>query len=267
MAPFVLDIAQPMNQTAVRTDLAYGWGLPDRSEALWARTVTGRGPKLPEASVSYQDIGYLTEVGTPGFSVRTLVPLRMLNPEINGNTAGMGDMQLLTKTVMFRGGKWTVTQVNDMWFNTGAAGKGLGTGHISIAPGMLATYQWSDLTCLHAQGKFQFPIAGDPQFAGEILHWGFGLSHLLYDSDTLAVIPTVEAVFSSLLTGQATLYPTGLTRNVDSETMSTLHLGLRTVHDTGGACGLIEFGVSGGLELGAAGWYDGLVRMEFRVLY
>ena len=209
MAPFVLDIARPMNQTALRSDLVYGWGLPDRSEALWARTVNGRGPKLPEAAVSYQDLGYLTEVGTPRFSVRTLVPLRMLNPEINGNTAGMGDMQLLTKTMLLDGGRWTITQVNDMWFNTGAARKGLGTGHISIAPGVLAAYQWSADTCLHAQCKYQFPIAGDPVFAGEILHWGFGLSHLLYDSDTLAVIPTVEAAFSSLLSGQATLYPLG----------------------------------------------------------
>ena len=36
-APFVLDIAQPMNQISFRVDLASGWGHPDRSEAFWAQ--------------------------------------------------------------------------------------------------------------------------------------------------------------------------------------------------------------------------------------
>jgi hypothetical protein len=266
-APFILDIARPMNQTALRGDLVYGWGLPDRSEAFWARTVSGLGPKLPERSVSYQDLAYLTEVGGSNFSVRTVVPLRAVNPEFNGNTAGMGDMQLLTKTVLLNGSRWTLTQVNDVWFNTGAVGKGLGKGHISMAPGLLAAFQWSDTTCVHAQCKYEFPIAADPTFAGEILHWGFGLSHLWYDSDAFAVIPTIEASFISLLTGQATQFPAPVPRPVDGETVSTMHFGVRTVHDTGGDWGLLELGASGGFQWGDNGWYDSMVRLEFRLLY
>ena len=267
MAPFILDIARPMNQTALRVDLVYGWTLPDRSEAFWAQTVSGRGPPLPERSVRYQDIAYLAEIGTPGFSVRTLVPLRMLDPENNTKTTGMGDMQLLTKTVLLNGSKWMLTQVNDVWFNTGAPAKGLGKGHITMAPGLLAAYQRSDTTCLHGQFKFQFPLGGDPDFAGELLHWGVGVSHLWYDSDAFAIIPTIEASFVSFLTGRATQYPEPLTRRVDGETISTMHFGVRTVHDTGGDWGLIELGVSGGFQWGHNGWYDSMMRLEFRLIY
>jgi hypothetical protein len=245
--------------------VASGWGHPDRAEALWARIGT-RGPRWPERAVDYQDVVYLAELGTPTFSVRTLVPLRMLNPEINGNTAGMGDMQLVTKIAMLNGETWKITQVNDFTFNTGAVKKGLGTGHISIAPGLLAGYQWNDETYLHGQLKFQFPIAGDPLFAGEILHWGFGLSHLLYDSDSFAVIPTVEAVFHSILTGQETPFGVPLPQPVDGVTISTLHVGARTVRDIGRDFGLVEFGVSAGFNLGSSGWYDSLVRIECRIL-
>ncbi len=265
-APFVLDIARPMNQTALRFDFAYGWDLPDRSESFWARTVDGPGPSLPERSVDYQDLAFLTEVGTPNFSVRTLVPLRMLNPEENPNTTGMGDMQLLTKTVVLDGDSWTLTQVNDFWFNTGSVRKGLGKGHASMAPGLLGAYEWSETTYLHAQCKFQFPLGGTPDFAGEILHWGFGLSHLWYDSDAFAVIPTVEATFASLLTGRTTLYPEPFTRPVDGETDSSLHFGVRTVYDTPGDFGLFEFGVSAGFQVGGQGGPDSLLRVEFRVL-
>jgi hypothetical protein len=267
MAPFILDIARPMRQTALRIDAAHGWGLPDRSEAFWAKTVNGRGPKLPERSVSYQDIAYLTEVGGSGFSVRTVVPLRILDPEINSNTAGMGDMQLLTKTVLLNGKRWTLTQVNDVWFNTGAVRKGLGKGHISMAPGLVTSFQWTDTTCLHAQCKYEFPIAGDPIFSGQLLHWGFGMSHLWYDSDAFAIIPTIETSFVSFLDGRATLFPAPVTRNVDGETVSTLHLGVRTVHDPGGDWGLLEFGLSGGFQFGGNGWYDSMLRFEFRLLY
>ncbi len=266
-APFVLDIAQPMPHLGLRTDLSGGWGRPDRSEAFWAK-IGGRGPLLPERSVNYQDLAFVSEVGTANASARTLVPLRMLNPDINDNTAGLGDVQLGTKVVLLNGEYWMITQVNDMTFNSGAVKKGLGTGHISIAPGVLASYQWNAETYLHGQVKFQFPIAGDPSFSGELLQWGFGVSHLLYDSDAFAVIPTVEAAFYSFLTGQETAFgPPPQILPVDSVTASTLHFGVRTVRDFGRDFGLVEFGISSGFGLGSAGWYDSLTRIELRILY
>ena len=132
----------------------------------------------------------------------------------------------------------------------------------------MASYKWNDETFLHGQLKFLFPIAGDPQFAGEILEWGFGVSHLLYDSDAFAVIPTIESVFHSLLTGQETLFgPPPRILPVDGVTVSSLHLGVRTVRDFGRDFGLVEFGVSSGIDLGSTGWYDSLVRFELRILY
>ena len=36
--------------------------------------------------------------------------------------------------------------------------------------------------------EFRFPIAGDPLAGGELIRYGFGVSHLWYDTDTIAII-------------------------------------------------------------------------------
>jgi hypothetical protein len=43
-----------------------------------------------------------------------------------------------------------------------------------------------------------------------------------------------------------------------------VHPGLRFVWDTCGDCGLLEFGISGALDMGSSGWYENLLRIEFR---
>jgi len=270
-APFVIDIAQPMNHFAFRTDAAYGWKLPDRAELLFARpaSLDGTGPDAIERSVDFQDLNFISEIGTPGLSVRTVVPVRVLDPEIGPNTAGLGDIQLCTKTRLLGGQAWTITQINNFFFASGCVGKGLGTGHTSMEPGVLASYKWSDETFFHGELKFLFPMGGHPSHHGNLLTYGFGLSHLWYDRDSLALIPTVEAVFYSILDGEAAvLATTGPTvHGVDGETISTLHFGLRVVSDTSRDFGLVELGVSGGLNLDSSGWYDSLLRVELRTTY
>jgi len=112
-------------------------------------------------------------------------------------------------------------------------------------------------------------MGGHPSHHGNTLSWGLGMSHLLYDRDSFAVIPTVETVFHSILDGEtAVLTDQGPTiLPVDGETISTLHFGLRIVSDTGRDFGLVELGVSGGCNLGSSGWYNNLMRIELRKMY
>jgi hypothetical protein len=261
---FELDVTQPQNQFRFRIDLASGFRTPDRAEYFFAGPT--RGP-IPETSVDYQDLRFLMEVGGPAFSVGTEIPIRILDPVRNPNTAGLSDLNLTTKTVLLTGKDWQLTQIFRTYMNTGAPGKGLGTGHISIEPGMLARYRASDSLFWHGAIQYWVPLGGDPMHSGEILKYGVGLSHLLYDSDTFAIIDSFEVVGWTVLDGQRVDPFTGLNLPVDGEGVIHCYPGIRFVRDTGGDFGLVEFGVSGTIGFGNSRWMDDLVRLEFRVLY
>src|SRR6478736_734666 len=139
-APFEIDITQTFGNFVFRTDAAYNLTKPDRAEYFWARP--GRGPKLPETGVGYQDFHFRMENGGPSFSLATDIPIRLLNPDVNGNNGGIGDIQLTQKTVLMNGSRWQMTQILRTIFNSGNARKGLGTGHFAMEPGLLARYKW-----------------------------------------------------------------------------------------------------------------------------
>ena len=263
-APFAIDIAQPMRQHAFRVDAVYDWGFPSRAEALFASP--NKWPRIPERSVSYQDICYVAEIGVPATSVRTVIPLRILDPVRNPNTGGLGDIQVDTRLVLLNGEIWQITQFMGMRIQSGAFQKGLGTGHFSLEPGLLARYEWRCETLLHGELRFLIPLGGDPLYQGHVLRWGLGASHLLYDGDCCSIIPTLETVFHSVLDGAA-LGPYGELLPVDGEMASTLHYGVRVSFDTGRDFGLIEFGLGGGFNLLSNGWYERMLRFEFRIVY
>jgi hypothetical protein len=264
-APFQIDTTQPLNNYRVRFDFAYDHTFPDRAEYFWAK-IAGRGPKEKEQSVDYQDIRFLFELGGPKFSAATEIPIRILDPIGNANTAGLGDLNLTTKLVLVDGTSWQITQMFRTYFNTGLAARGLGTGHISLEPGVLFRYRWNDKTYLHSDLKFWFPIGGDPEYSGPVLGYGFGVSHLLFDTDTFAVIPVLELVNWTVLDGKKTTPDSG-TLSVDGDQICNIHPGLRVVWDTGGDLGLVEFGIAGGLSPTKQHWYDSLLRVDLRCSY
>lgn len=265
-APFEIDTTAPLNNYRFRFDSAHNLGLPDRAELFWGKA-GGFGPPA-ERSVDYQDFRFLTEIATPKFSTATDLPLRFVNPEINGNNGGFGDMNLTTKLVLLDGNSWQITQYFRTTFNTGASRKGLGTGHISLEPGMLFRYQWNELTYIHSELKFLFPVGSDPAYSGQVLTYGFGVSHLWYENDTFAIIPTLEYINFWILDGQKTAFPPLLPPvDIDGDGVFMLAPGVRLVKDTGGDFGLVELGVCGNFQLGYNGWYDSLLRLDLRFSY
>ena len=270
-APLEIEITQPLNAFRVRIDSVENFTPPDRAEYLWARPKSegGRGPNLPLTGVElvdYQDLRFKMEVGGEKFSLGTEIPIRIMDPLTNANTAGMGDMNVTTKTVLCDGTRWQISQLFRTYFNTGAPSKGLGNGHISLEPGMLARFKIDDRTYVHSELDYWFPIAGHPEHSGQVLRWGAGLSRVWRDSDSLALIPTIEILGLSALDGmQSSLIDDVVViRDIDSRVGLWAISGLRTIVDTGGDLGVLEFGVAAGLDLGSSGWYDGLLRFEIR---
>ena len=100
---------------------------------------------------------------------------------------------------------------------------------------------------------------GEPEFSGEVLRYGFGYAEVLYDSDSFAVIPTLELVAWSVLSGQKT----GAGR-IDNENIINLYPGLRLVRDAGSDLGLFELGLNGGVSMTERHWYRGILRLDLR---
>jgi hypothetical protein len=264
-APFEIDITQPFGNFLLRADAAYNLTKPDRAEFFWARP--GRGPVLPETGVAYQDFHFRMENGGDAFSLATDIPIRLLNPDVNGNNGGIGDIQLVQKTRLMNGERWQMTQILRTIFNSGNARKGLGTGHVAMEPGLLCRFKWSELTYLHSELLIRFPIGGDPMYSAPAWTWGLGMSTVWYETDTIALIPTLEFVNIWIIDGQVT--PIGAVAPVDvrGDGIFNLGPGLRMVWDTGGDLGVVEFGGNAMLAVGSDGWYDALVRFDMRFVF
>jgi len=259
-APFEMDSSQPSNNTLFRFDAAYGFPFPDRAEYLWAKP--GKGPTA-ETEINYQDLRFRTEMGGESFSAITEISLRSLDPVTIENTTGMGDMNVATKVVMLDGKSWQLTQITRTYLTTGAASKGLGTGHVSLEPGVLATYRWRPTTFIHQELKYWFPLGGDPEHSGQVLRYGLGYSHLLYETDAFAMIHTCEFISFWFLDGAKGDPST----DIDVERAYQLYPGIRFVADTGGDFGLVEFGCAGTFSMGQQSLFSSFLRLDLRFSY
>jgi hypothetical protein len=262
LAPFFLDVTQPFTNVRVEFESVYGVETPNRSEFLWA--APSKGPKIPEQNLDYLDLRFVSELApSKSFSITTSLPVRSVDPTINPDTTGFGDMSVATKLVLLDGRYWQFTQWTRTDINTGSARKGLGNGHVTIEPGILGRYEWNPRLYFHGRLAFWVPLGGDPQFSGPALNYGVGASYVAYETDTFAAIPTLELIGWTFLDGQKTL-PNGAVVDVDGEGAFSVLPGTRFVLGPAGDLGLFEVGVAGGFGFGRDGWYDGIFRTELR---
>jgi hypothetical protein len=261
-APFEIDATQPTNFTMVRYDSGFGLHTPDRAEYFWSKP--GKGPAVSPNSINVQDLRFINEAGTDAFSVQTEIPVRFLDPDSGGSTSGMGDMKVATKARLINGKKWQITQIFRTYINTGSAIKGVGTGHLSLEPGILARYELRPDTYVHGQVKFWIPIAGDTGFASNVLTYGVGISHVLYETNNFAIIPDFELVNYDFLSGQKTL--NGINVGSGGETAINVIHGARFVIGPKGDLGLFEFGISNSIGLGDR-YVNDMLRFDFKFNY
>lgn len=265
-APFEIEGSQPFSNFRIRNATSFNRPFPDRAGYFWAKGVTGTGPKLPERSVDNYQLRLLTESGGDSFSLGTEIPFSWVDPEVNKNHTGIGDLTLTTKTVMIDGDEWQITQLFRTQFNTGSASMGLGTGRIALEPGFAFRYRWSDITYLYADVKYWVPMGGDPVHTGQVLSYGLGVGHLLWESDKLAVIPTFEVVTYSILNGLKTT-STGIPVPTDGEHVVNFVPGVRIAQERFSDLGLFEFGISGGWSVTNSQLYESILRIDVRFSY
>lgn len=258
-APFALDTATSLPSTSITLSAAHGLGTPDRLEYFWASPQIG---PAAESRVDVLDTVFRTELGNRKAMAIASYTMRSLNPERNDNTTGFGDMTVGGKVLLVDGKCTQIASIFQTYLKTGPADRGLGTGHVSLEPGILFRQQLSELTFVHAEAKYWIPIAGREGFAGDVLKLGAGVSTIWKESDRHALMPTLELLTYNFLAGSKT-DALGNTVRVNGNFAAEVLPGLRCAFGES-ALGMHEFGVSAGTKIADRDWFDTRLLFQLR---
>jgi hypothetical protein len=262
-----IDNAIVGNVFRFRYDTAYNNRRPNRAEFFWARGAPfGPGVPLPEKSVDYQDFMTYLEAAGPSRRASLFIelPARLVNPEVNANSGGFGDMNAGGKFSFVRNDDLVATFQFRTYIPTGDADRGLGTHHVSLEPGLLTWSRLSDRWCWQSELRYWIPIDGT-DFAGDIIRYGLGVQYDLCRTPTLTFAPVLEFVGWTVLDGaQTAVSPAGIATVEDAagDTIVNAKLGMRVRF---GCRGDLYFGY--GRPLTGDRWYENIYRAEFRLLY
>lgn len=267
-----IDPAPLMNQVRFRFDAAYDNPTPDWAEFFYPKTgrLGGPGPEEPETSVNSQELNLYAEhvFAENLISGFFEIPLRMIDPEFNPHASGVSDLSAGARVSLYDDERQQLTFQFRTTVPTGDAGRGLGTDHVTLEPGMLYLRQLAPGTSLEAEFRNLIPIAGSDGWTGNILRYGVGIGHRLIEADRFYVTPVFEAVGWSVLEGK-TFDPVLVAGRDLPSTVINLKFGTRI--GSGSGDGASASGKSLYLGYGRAvtgqRWYEDVFRAEFRVLF
>lgn len=277
MAPgSYIDSAIIADMFRYRFDAAYDNPLPDRAEFFYGQCGcfggNAPGPIKMERSVDYQEFTpYFERAMSSGFSLFAEAPLRFINPEINDNTGGMGDINFGFKGSLYHTDSQFWTAQFRVYAPTGDADRGLGTGHASLEPGVLYLGRVNDR--LITQGEFRVwiplsdsQVAGRGNFAGTILRAGYGGGYDLLNLDTRAqrrrLAGTFETVAWYITDGLAFGgIDNPVVLDADNDTIVNLKSGLRYTSGRQSLASTYGFAVTGDR------WYSDIMRLEYRYAF
>ena len=271
-----IDSAIPATQFRLRFDSAHDNPLPDRAEFFYRAAMTPHGdlPLAAETGVDYQDVTpYLELAVSPNASAFIEIPFRWVDPELNVNTFGLGDIQVGFKRVVTSHTNRLLTFQFRTYIPTGAADRRLGTDHVSLEPGLLFAQKLSPRTTLESELRLWIPIEGTEfpigDAAGPVLRYGLGFGHDLYRSAGCGhclkrLTGVAEFVGWSIFDGLGTVpaVPSGATRiGAGGDTIVNAKWGLRWTD----ARSSMFVGYGHGLTNDV--WYQDIVRAEYVVRF
>ncbi|QEL16501.1 hypothetical protein [Limnoglobus roseus] len=261
-----IDTAAVGNQLFFRSDFGYGFPFPNRAEFFYPRNQpTGRGLPLAERSIDFQDLMVHVE-GALGQRVSAFVEAgsRFLNPEVNANAAGWSDTVIGLKYALLATPDKLATFQLRTYVPTGSANRGLGTGHVSLEPGLLGFANLTNRLGLAGEFRCWVPIDGSA-FAGTVLRYGLGTRSTLWESGNRRVSPTLEVIGWTVLAGQESQL------GVDDTVLQQAAAGVTVVNlKVGARIDLSDrFGLYAGYGRAITGqqWYKDVLRLEARWLY
>lgn len=262
-----IDAAIPGNQLRLRYDAGWNIRRGNRAEFFYPRAQPG-GPGFPraESSIDLQDISLSAEtLVTEHFSVFADLPTRAVNPDINANSAGLGDVNAGFKWAFYQNCGLVSTFQLRAYLPTGDGDRGLGTEHVSLEPALLLYARLTDRLAVESEFRYWVPIGGT-DFAGDIVRYGIGARYDLIQGERGRYLsPVVEFVGWTVLEGnQSFALPGGLIGLEDAagDTVVNVKLGVRA-----GLTERTDIYLGYGRPLTGDRWYQDVVRVEFRLLY
>jgi hypothetical protein len=261
-----LHSAVPMTQVRLLFDANYDDRRPTRNEYLFPKSGAPGYPGwyVPEKRVDWQELRSAIEFAfLPQMSGFLEIPTRWVNPEVNPNAWGLGDINLGAKYAFVQtGGLVLAGQVRGTIPTH--SGAGLSTDHFSVEPGLLFYLRPIAWLALEGQCRYWVPITGT-DFSGELLDYGLGVSFGERSYTDFWFTPVAELEAWTMLNGKE---------------MVTLPDGVGTVRGSSGeticnAMGGVRFGfgdngdiyIGGGHSVTGDAWQHYFWRIEFRVRF
>ncbi len=317
-----IDSAIPRNRLRFRFDAGFGDNVPDRAEYFYPQcgcffisglpklpsTIPGKtlgdvgltsgllgqlahpyGPPKPEKNVDFQEYStYLEYAPLTHFSAFIDVPVRSINPQVNRNASGFGDLRTGFKYAFLVDPNYFYTFQFKVYVPTGAGDLGLGTNHPSLEPGLLVFQRLSDRLYFIGQFVDWIPINGSKfvgaagtgegrgrSFAGNILNYGMGLIYNVVLTDNFRLAPTAEFVGWTVLGGleDTTANKAGF-KSASGDTIVNGKFGLRLAlgeyRRAGGGSPLndrLDWFVGYARAFTGDVWYKDMVRTELTWFY
>lgn len=279
-----IDLAAPVNQFRQRFDDAFNNNFPDRGEYFYAKCgcygppAKGPGnPGVPEKSVSYQNYStYIELAPTTRVSAFAEVQVRAENPVVNSNTSGLADMNAGFKYAIVGCPTGYLTFQFRTYIPTGDPRAGLGTGHVSVEPGLLAYRVFRERWIFLGEIKDWIPLAAtDPppgmpgSYDSNVIEFGAGLGYILVDTGCYVVTPVFETVGWTFINGYKINDATGpVSANGDTivNAKPGVRFGCKKLNDPIGTQ-RHSFYIGWATAVTKQHLYQDMLRLEYRLIF
>jgi hypothetical protein len=275
--PGYIDVAAPRTQFRWRGDAFYRDNRPDRADFFYPKcgcfqTPDAKGPPLPEKKVDAQEQTFYFEYApTERYSGFLEVPYRYINPEVNANASGFGDLRFGFKYAIISSPDQVLSLQLRTFTPTGDPFKGLGTNNWALEPAILYQNQLSERLEVFGEFRDLIPVGAIDDFAGQVLRYGVGAGYLVYNGDHVRVTPIGEFVGWTVLSGKEFAPDIG-EKDAAGDTIVNAKIGAR--FNFGDAAGdgrsflsRSDFYLGYGRALTGTVWYKDIIRVEYRLRF
>ena len=266
-APGYLDPAAPMNVFRLRYDSEHDINRPDRAEFFYAKSglLGGRGVDELQSTLDMQVLtAYLEVAPTSRFSFFAHLPYRNVTEAADSDVdRGLSDVDFGMKAALILQPDQVLSLQLKAYAPSGDASLGLGNGHWTFEPSLLAWKKLGEKTQIYAQLGDWIPLTGS-DFAGNVLEYGVGVSYTAFERGCFRISPVVEMLGWSVLSGKEfTGLETPIPMVVDAAgtTIVNAKVGVRL------EAGAQSLYVGYGRALTSDIWYRDIFRVEYRLQF
>ena len=270
-ASFFTDYARPRTVTRVRYDNLENMVRPDRNE-FWmgvaTPTRTNNTKALYGLRARLQEVYVYQEAASARGSFFIEYPYRQLNSNFMPTQAGFSDLNFGIKSLFFDCELLQLTFQFRTYTPTGNSTLGLGTGHFSLDPSILASLKLGPDTYMQGQFGNWIPIGTTSQVAGGMFYAFTSLNQVLwYPRPDSPLIGTLEMDVWSFENGgyTAAIAAGGKGTTVEKGggvSYFNIGPGLRQ-----SVCNRLDFGGAITFAPAAAHWAEPWFRFEVRFLF